>query len=188
MITSGVGHGVIEIKGVSAVSELIQVQSEYHKARSWSDRYLDQVRALIGRHLLRISTEEEDTQQATDLVMLETGRQQIGVRLRRPGYAERYPWDFTIRARVPSGAETELDKILGGAADLFFYGHVNEEGTIHRWFLIDLHVFRNAVIENRLIQRRSREVPNHDGTAGLAFDIRDFPQELLVAASHKVER
>ena len=51
--------------------------SKYQQARSWSDQYLDQVRQLIGQHLFRISTELEDTRQATDLVMLETRQTRI---------------------------------------------------------------------------------------------------------------
>ena len=159
----------------------------YQASRSWSDQFLDQVRTLIGKYFLRPAREREDTEEATDLVMLESRQVRIGVRLRRSGYVERYPWDFTIRSRVPSGAETELQKILRGAADLFFYGHVNRAGEIHRWFLLDLDVFRQALKENPRLLREAQSVPNTDGTAGVAFDLRAFPRGLVVAVSPDVE-
>ncbi len=42
---------------------------------------------------------------------------------RRHGYAARYPHQFTIRAKLPTGAETELSKIVNGHGDWMFYGY-----------------------------------------------------------------
>jgi hypothetical protein len=53
----------------------------------------------------------------------------VAARVRRSGYAQRYPHQFTIRSRVASGAETELSRIVNGKGDWMFYGHSNAAQT-----------------------------------------------------------
>lgn len=112
----------------------------------------------------------------------------IAARVRRPGYAERYPYDFTIRSRLPTGSPTELAKIVNGHGDWLFYGHANRAQTaIERWWLLDLRAFRAALIRNGQPDCRLRcgDRFNPDGTAFKWFDIRSFPREprLVVACS-----
>lgn len=63
-------------------------------------------------HLLRVAPDYLDTRHATDLPMLDGRDMRIAARVRRHGYAGRYPYDFTIRSRLPSGNPTELAKIV----------------------------------------------------------------------------
>ncbi len=57
------------------------------------------------------------------------------------------PYQITVRSRLPSGAETELSKIVNGKGDWLFYGHANACQTgIGLWWLIDLRAFRAGLI------------------------------------------
>ena len=160
----------------------------YDLNRSWSDQYLPDIKRLVGSHLLSISPEPLDRTCATDLLTLDARDMRIAARIRRPGYAERFPHQFTIRSRVPSGAETELSKIVNGYGDWLFYGHVSPCQTkVERWWLIDLRAFRAALIRHanggpRIVMG---DQVNRDGTCFKWFDVRSFPAEprLVVAKS-----
>jgi hypothetical protein len=159
-------------------------QEIYEHARQWSDAYLPKVKSILGEHLFRISTFQEDTERASDLMILKGALRSVGVRLRRPGYSQRYPWDFTIRWRTACRVKTEYEKILEGSPDIFFYGHVDQSDEISRWFILDLAVFRQEMRSVKDPQRIGKLIDNRDGTFGLGFDIRRFPKNLLIAASH----
>ena len=136
----------------------------------------------------------EDTKQATDLVVLTIRRGQIAVRLRRPGYAQRYPWDFTIRYRSGGHSyNTEFKKIVEeGWADLFFYGHLGSDETIARWFLIDLDVFRKELETKPFLLKEAKQSNvrtnrDREQTQLISFDIRKFNPEILINSSHPVQ-
>ncbi|MEO0359425.1 MAG: hypothetical protein AAF386_14305 [Pseudomonadota bacterium] len=127
-----------------------------------------------------------DWHDATDLMMLDARDTRIAVRIRRWGYADRFPNQFTIRSRVASGAKTELAKIVEGSADWMFYGHASQDGqTIERWHLIDLRAFRAGLIRHSQNGRRiiCGDQHNADGTSFKWFDMRSFADEprLIVA-------
>lgn len=82
----------------------------YDINRQWSDRFLPQIKSIVGCHLLEAAPDLLDMRHATDLLMLDARDMRIAARVRRPGYSHRYPHQFTIRSRLPSGAETELSK------------------------------------------------------------------------------
>lgn len=170
----------------------------YRDDRAWSDRFLPIMRLLIGPHLLIPSSLEVDTQQASDLVVLRGRDMTIACRVRRHGYADRFPWDITIRAKRDTGARTELEKIVEGWADWMFYGHASEDhGAIDRWYLVDLSVWRREFIREGVRsalgrdlhrKRQLRPQSNGDGTHFVAFDVRQFPADLVIASSHDVPR
>lgn len=170
----------------------------YASDREWSDRYLPAMRNLIGPHLLVPSPLEVDTQQASDLIVLRGRDMTIACRVRRHGYADRFPWDVTIRAKRDNGAKTELMKLREGWGDWMFYAHASEDpGALARWYLIDLHVWRGEFVKDgfaialgkppRYRGALSRQ-SNGDGTHFVAFDVRRFPAEMLIASSHEVPR
>ncbi len=162
--------------------------SYYNVNRHWSDQFLPEIKSIIGSHILKAAPDPLDHFQATDLLMLDAKDMRIAARVRRHGYADRYPHQFTIRAKLPTGAETELSKIVNGYGDWMFYGHAGPDGrTILNWWLIDLRAFRAALIRHTtkgtpLIMGDKR---NADGTCFKWFDIRSFPKEppLVVARS-----
>jgi hypothetical protein len=159
----------------------------YEQNRSWSDQFIPQIKNIVGSHLLQAAPDALDMCQATDLLMLDGKDLRIAARVRRPGYAERFPHQFTVRSRLPSGGETELSKIVDGHGDWMFYGHANPWGGLDRWWLIDLKAFRAALIRDRTGSGTLRcgTQRNPDGTEFVWFDLHSFPQSpsIVVAAS-----
>ena len=160
----------------------------YLTNRNWSDRFLPEIKRLVGKHLLETAPDPFDHFQATDLMMLEARDMRIAARVRRPGYAHRYPHQFTIRSQIPSGGQTELSKIVNGKGDWMFYGHSDASETgVEHWWLIDLRAFRAALIRHGAQGPRISmgDQRNPDGTWFKWFDVRSFPKDppLVVARS-----
>ncbi|WP_187432378.1 hypothetical protein ROLI_008880 [Roseobacter fucihabitans] len=160
----------------------------YSTNRNWSDRFLPEIKRLVGGHLLETAPDPFDHFQATDLMMLDARDMRVAARVRRPGFAQRFPHQFTIRSRVASGAQTELSKIVEGKGDWMFYGHSDAAQTrVETWWLIDLKAFRAALIRSggRGYNLVSGEQANPDGTHFAWFDMRSFPSDppLVVAQS-----
>ncbi|KKK98229.1 hypothetical protein LCGC14_2644840 [marine sediment metagenome] len=161
-------------------------QADYQVDRLWSDAHIEQVKTLVGPYLLEVSPFKVDTEQAADLLILQNKSIKVACRLRRPGFAERWGRQFTIRLRRTNQTKTELAKIIDGWADWLFYGHVNDEGYIHLWWLLSLDVFRAALIRDG-DRIRCEQKPNKDGTTELmAYDIGSFPADLVIASSGDV--
>jgi len=161
----------------------------YQRDRSWSDLMIGQIRAIVGPHLLQPTSFDMDTKQAADLFVFTAKDMTIAARVRRPGYADKYPFEFTIRSARDNGTTTELSKIIDRWGDWFFYGHASETDHIARWWLIDLHAFRAALIRhNRIdgVYLLSSKRDNGDGTHFIAYDLRSFPAHppILIASSH----
>ena len=157
----------------------------YSIDRQWADLLIPQVKTIVGPHLLIDASAENDQREATDLIVLKARDMRIGARVRRPGYADKYRYEFTLRCQRDSGVETELSKIVNGWGDMLFYGHADNAGKIWLWWLVDLHSFRAALIRDRQFLR-SGKTPNGDGTYFAWFDIRSFPKQppILAASSH----
>lgn len=170
--------------------------SGYCTDRAWSDRFIPSLRRLIGPHLLEPSTFAQDAQQAADLVILHARDLRIACRVRRAGFAERYPNQFTLRSERTNGTPTEFRKILEGWGDWLFYGHAvsDESIAIDPWWLIDLRAFRfhwSAEGHRDRKQLRHGEVTNVDQQTRFRwFDIASFgPQPpLLIASSTDIWR
>lgn len=155
--------------------------SSYSLDRKWSDRFIPQIKALIGPFLLQESEPEVDMKQATDLVILKADDVAIACRVRRHGYADKYPDQFTVRAHRDSGARTELSKIMNGWADLMFYGHASEDETmIDKWMLLNMDQFRDDC-KNRRGEVVWQRKDNGDGTQFIAFDANSFDPKIMVA-------
>ncbi len=166
------------------------LRTDYQTDREWSDLYLPRIKALVGPHLLVPAPFEVDSEQATDLIVLRARDMMVACRVRRPGYVDKPRWrrQFTVRRKRASGAKTELEKFIDGFGDWMFYGHATGVADeISPWFLLDLDVFRAALI--RMSQRYSEQpvtsenCVNTDGTQFKAYDIDSFPPQLVIASS-----
>jgi len=160
----------------------------YSTDRRWSDLLIPAIKQVVGPLLLETSSFEVDTKQATDLVVFRGRDQTIASRCRRYGYAEKYPYEFTIRSARDSGATTELEKIVNGFGDWMFYGHASATGvSFDRWMVINLHHFRAALISHSM-QIVYQQKSNQDGTHFVSFDVRSFPENpaILMSSSHPV--
>lgn len=154
--------------------------------KSWADAYMPAVRQIVGPLLLVDAPLERDQREATDLIVLRARDMTIGVRVRRPGYAGRFPGQFTIRAQRDSGAETELRKIVSGWGDWLFYGHAGQRGALDEWLLVDLHALRAAFIRDPSLLhtmdgRRSGKCSNGDGTHFVWLQAGSLPTGCIIA-------
>jgi hypothetical protein len=163
------------------------VRQEVAKQFAWSNRFMPTVRELvgyaIGPKMLTQSTFEQDTQEASDLVVLKGVDLRVAVRIRKHEYFTKYPTQFTIRNLGRGGAWTEFDKILvEGWGDFLFYGFANEaEDGLRAWFIGDLEVFRKTCESRGHLLSFSEHKNRGDDTSFAAFDVRDFPQSFVCA-------
>lgn len=152
--------------------------------KRWSDRFLPEIKQILGLYLIGEPAPEEDQERNTDLVVLKMEAVRIACRVRKAEYFDRYPNEFTIRAGRPSGVKTELTKVVEGWGDYFFYGFATaDESSLRSWFLGRLNVFRlwynGELIRGRRPGQRQK---NRDGSSDfLAFDRSNLPRNFTVA-------
>lgn len=146
----------------------------YRQDRSWSDRFIPDLRRVLGPLLLAEAPQVMDKQQNTDLIFIQSATKRIACRVRRWKYFEQYPTQFTLRHRRDSGAETEYSKFIKGFGDWFVYGHATpDESRLARAYIIDLPSLRAQLIQNPR-QLKTGETPNGDGTYFKWFDLSSF--------------
>jgi hypothetical protein len=162
----------------------------YSQDRAWSDLKIPTIKQIVGPLLLEPAEFKVDALQATDLMIMHARDKRIAARVRRSGYADRYPYEFTIRSARSSGATTELTKLIEGFGDWMFYGHSSNDAgpDIGRWYVIDLNIFRaNLVWHNKRNHIKYQKQKNTDNaTEFVGFDIRSFIGEIVVASSHEI--
>lgn len=154
--------------------------------RRWSDKFLPGIKQILGLHLISAAPVEEDVRRNTDLIVLKMAAVRIACRVRRYEYYE-YKDQFTVRYKLPSGAKTELAKIVEGWGDYFFYAFADStEEQLISWRLCNLNVFR-LWLANRLLMAERGSLPftvkeNHDGSSAFAvFAFSDLPVEFVIA-------
>ena len=78
---------------------------------------------------------------------------------------------------------TEIDKILKGYVDYFFFGFIDEkERKIIQWFLGDLSIFRMLYFSNDLQLTDQRENNSPNDSVFNIYKLKDLP-ETFVSAS-----
>lgn len=151
----------------------------WERDKKWSDAYMGHVKEILGRLLICEAPVEEDQERNTDLVVLRMDNVRVGVRIRRQGYLAKYPHDITLRMGRPSGAKTELTKIVEGWGTFFFYGHAGAGDRLEAWTVIDLaelrvHMWRHMYTHQGALPGAVRQ--NADGSSNfLALDVRHLP-------------
>lgn len=158
----------------------------YQQDKRWSDRFLPEIKSILGQHLIGAASLEEDRKRNTDLIVLKMEAVRIACRVRKYEYYVRYPDEFTIRASRPSKQKTELTKIVEGWGRFFFYGFADEhEQRLYAWSLCDLNVFR--IWFQRYLAAHGGKTPgefksNHDGSSSFGvFHLDDLPNEFVRA-------
>lgn len=159
------------------------------KDKRWSDRFLPEIKRILGEYLIAEPPVEEDAERNTDLMVLRLDAVRIGCRVRKYKYHQNYGGEFTIRAGRPSGIKTEMQKIIEGWGDYFFYGFSDPcENSLHAWTLADLKVFRYWYC-SKLKMLDAGKLPgtgktNPDGSSSFrAYRWIDFPAEFVIAHS-----
>ena len=144
---------------------------KWHDDKRWSDRFLLEIKRILGEHLISEPSIEEDAERNTDLIVLKLDAVRIACRVRKYEYMAKYGDEFTIREGRPSGAKTEMTKIIEGWGNYFFYGFSNASETrLAQWILGDLNAFRLFI--NRSLARNKGVMPgqqNHNGDGSSWF-------------------
>ncbi|MBF0421081.1 MAG: hypothetical protein HQL78_13070 [Magnetococcales bacterium] len=153
-------------------------EQEYLRDRTWSDRYLSTIKNIVGPLLLQPAPLEIDIREGTDLMVLKARDMRIACRVRRPGYAENYGNEFTIRSRrFDTSLPTELQKLYEGFGDWLFYGHAEptHEPVLGRWFIVDLAAWRFHLDHSQHQIRWDTQINGDHRTAFVWFDVTSFP-------------
>ena len=163
--------------------------SEWENDKRWSDRFVPEIKAILGQALIGPAPTEEDQERNTDLIVLTMDRVRIACRVRDHSYLEKYADEFTIRTQRPSGIKTESTKIVEGWGDFFFYGIADKnDERLAVWHLADLKVLRLTLFR-MAVSLPAGELPgiprqNRDGSSKFrAFRWDSFPLEMIIAQS-----
>lgn len=128
--------------------------SLWQEDKRWSDRFLHEIKGIIGQAFIVEPLQEEDAEHNTDLIVLKFDSIRVACRIRKHQYLLKYSDEFTIRFGRPSRAKTELAKIIEGWGDYLFYGFSDEAETkLAKWTIINLDSFRlwfsRMIIKNK---------------------------------------
>ena len=155
--------------------------------KRWSDKFLPEIKRILGECLISEPPIKEDMKHNTDLIALRLEAVRIACRVRKYEYYKQYPDEFTIRAGLPSGAKTELTKIIEGWGNYFFYGFADQqEKHLISWILGDLNAFR--IWFSRQLLTSNGSMPgvtrkNYDGSSSfMVFKYNKIPN-FIVSAS-----
>ena len=166
--------------------------TDWQTDKAASDRLLPEIKAVLGPHLIGAAPIEEDQRRNTDLIVLKMEPVRVACRVRAFEYLGQYPYEFTIRSDRPSGAKTELAKVVEGWGDYLFYGFAAEDGhSLAAWLLGDLTVFRRWYAD-QLAALPAGDLPgalhyNRDRSSAFrAFKAADLPDAFIIAwAGHQ---
>jgi hypothetical protein len=154
---------------------------------AFENRMKSHVRHAIASALIRDADAIEDMKHNTDLIVFRLDKKRFGCRIRRNKYLYRlgYRWEFTIRSSRPSGAKTELAKILEGWGDYFFYGFSDRlETRLLLWTIGDLQIFRQAYPNVPKFECKNEE---EGGSSFMIFQWDSFPGNFIKFRSEPID-
>jgi hypothetical protein len=132
--------------------------------RELERKFINDIKKIVYKNISNLpkncfvvneSSEVEDTKLSFDLYF--SADIQISVRIRSFKY-KNYN-DITIRSKAKNGGLTEIDKLIDGKGQIYFYGVLSEnEETIIKYILFDIDKIRNKLKDNGI------ERTNFDGT------------------------
>ena len=163
----------------------MQPNSKTQRDFDWQAPMMLYVKHACAPYLIRESSPEEDRKRNTDLTV-DTARVSVRIRRYNDLFNGNYANEFTIRTERPSGAETELSKIIAGWGTYTFYGFANQDCTgLAAWVLGDLNVFRRW-FSYEVVKNGGKipgvEQPNPDGSSKFrVFTIDELPPEFVIA-------
>ena len=127
---------------------------------------------------VREATEHQDTKEATDYEVVTVSGSAIAVRIRRHKTSKgKVMWwrDLTLRQRLPTGHQTEEEKILSGYDDWYLYCWCDANGDIGEWIFVDLAALRaqwDVLLRQSIIKQN---------VVGTLSDFRCIPAKVLDA-------
>lgn len=152
---------------------------QFESNMGFSRKHMPAVRAALAQEIFIDATSEQDTKQATDLVLLGPANATVGVRIRSPKYLEKYPNDITFRLSTPSGAKVEFEKMMSGWCKWFFYGFSDGSDGLSAYYLLDMDLFRCQYHSGKIHVFSDHK--NADGVIFRAFDVLSLPTVVFCA-------
>ena len=168
---------------------------DWIKDKQWSDKFLPEIKSILGLYLIGEPKDEEDIIRNTDLIVLKMEAVRIACRIRKSHqYNDKYMQEFTIRYGRPSGNKTELTKIIEGWGNYLFYGFSDDtETSLRFWSLFDLGIFRlwyNRELFNlNKGEHPGTKINNHDNSSSfMVFNYKNFPKDFVVGQKSATQR
>lgn len=136
----------------------------------WQDERFDQVLEILNKNKKGIKAQQSDVyrdqKHCSDAVIKmkdENKIYDVSVRMRKNKYKKHD--DMTIRSTRATGSKTELEKLLNGEGDYYFYCWLNEDETeIEKYWIVRINDdFRN------LLRVERREIENYDDSTFFVF-------------------
>lgn len=146
--------------------------------KKWSDKFIPEVQSILGRHFIKISSLEQDMYENTDMLYCKDLR--FTYRARKFQDYLKFSDEITIRS-YNNGSKTELDKIVSGWGDIFFYCFSNENETaLIKFIIADISKLR-TYLHNSFWNRRMpfKEISNSDGTKLIAIKYAEIPDFVI---------
>lgn len=155
----------------------------YSSNRRFSDRFILEIRHIVGGWLLCEAPVTEDIQRNTDLIVLKMEAKRVACRVRRHRHLTAFGDQFTLRTKSRGGV-SELEKVAKGFGDYIFYGFADQHNKrLASWFIGDLCVFRGWLHTNPRPLAYCNGISNGDGTEFMPFKLADMPEDFVVALS-----
>lgn len=163
------------------------MKDSFDKDRELERKFKPDMKAILGKHFF-VEDPIEDRERGRDFIIFtldsREGRLTIGARLRRydPRTFWKYSREFTTRLSRPSGAETEIHKIMKGYVDFLIYCFADQpEKEIIQHFIADFEVFRNHP-EIRPVEIKENNPPD---SKFAVYRIDQFPPNFVVDSNPK---
>ena len=172
------------------MTSAIPERKTYAANRKWADQFLEEICEILGGVLFKPAPLQEDTKNCTDLIILRAHDKRVAVRVRTLEFAERYPWEFTVRAKSKYGGVTEIHKLAASSVGYYFYGFA--DASIRHYMILDLAIWRQWMVLNYCAdslpdsQIKPMDLhyqPNGDDTGFIPFNALDFPEGLVVSSA-----
>jgi len=117
---------------------------------------------------LEPSTYKEDTELSFDAKI---NNKQFSIRIRKHKYIK-YP-DLTIRSKSKNNKKTEIDKIMDGLAQVYFYAYMDKEDN----FLVKVRIVNVTSIRKLTQKNKFKKRKNNDGTEFNVYLFSDIKKE-----------
>lgn len=141
---------------------------EYKFAEQIESHIVKALPSLYGNFVeFRKATEEEDCRFSYDMVFGMNFT--ISIRIRKNNYLKYN--DLTIRSKAKFGGKTEIDKIMEGLAQVYFYSYMNQAETdLVKIRIADVDAIRTLYKSGKFTGPRR----NFDGTELIAFSFKNI--------------
>jgi hypothetical protein len=152
----------------------------WKKDHAWAQQFVPHISQILGEAFVTEASLEQDMHENTDLLFQVKG-ESIAVRMRNvkewAPFNRRNEW--TIRTSRPSGMTTEVEKLLYGWGDYYFYGWGDDrDKRVKAYTILYLKPVRPWLWRNvsRLMQCQGQAQRNKDGSSSfLAINLDELP-------------